>query len=62
MKSTAKAALDAAKGTGTQRLDDLGLSRDKAEDTIRKLLGDVAEAAKASANAALDAARNSDKG
>jgi hypothetical protein len=62
MKSTAKAALDAAKGTGTQRLDDLGLSRGKAEDTIRKLLGDVAEAAKASANAALDAARNSDNG
>ena len=62
VKNTAKAAFEAAKGTGTQRLDDLGLSRDKAEDTIRKLLGDVAEAAKASANAALDATRNSDKG
>jgi hypothetical protein len=62
VKQTAKAALDAARGTGTQRLDDLGLNRDKAEDTIRSLLEGVVDAAKASANAALDAARNPDKG
>ena len=57
-KDTALAAYDAAKDTGSQRLDALGLSRDKAEETIRNLLGGVADAAKASANAALDAARN----
>jgi hypothetical protein len=60
VKDTAKAAFDAAKGTGTQRLDELGLNRDKAEDTIRSLLEGVADAAKASANAALEAARNPD--
>jgi hypothetical protein len=60
VKDTAKAAFDAAKDTGTQRLDELGLSRDKAEDTIRNLLEGVADAAKASANAALEAARNPD--
>ena len=58
VKDTALAAYDAAKDTGSQRLDALGLSRDKAEETIRNLLGGVADAAKASANAALDAARN----
>ena len=61
VKNTAKAAFDAAKGTGTQRLDELGISREKGEETIRSLLEGVADAAKASANAALDAARGGDK-
>jgi hypothetical protein len=61
VKDTARAALDAAKGTGTQRLDELGLNRDKAEETVRSLLEGVVDAAKASANAALDAARNPDR-
>lgn len=61
VKDTARAALSAAKETGTQRLDELGLSREKGEQTIRDLLGSVTEAAKASANAALDATRKSDK-
>lgn len=60
VKNGARAALDAAKNTGTERLDDLGLSREKAEETIRTLFEGVADAAKASANAALDAARNGD--
>jgi hypothetical protein len=60
VKDTALAAYDAAKDTGSQRLDALGLSRDKAEETIRNLLDGVADAAKASANAALDAARNAE--
>ena len=60
VKNSAKIALDAAKDTGSQRLDDLGLSREKAEETIRSLLEGVADAAKASANAALEAARNVD--
>jgi hypothetical protein len=62
VKNTARAALDAARDTGTQRLDELGLSRDKAEETVRSLLEGVTDAAKASANAALEAARNPEKG
>ncbi|WP_155263779.1 hypothetical protein [Sphingomonas segetis] len=62
VKNTARAAFDAAKGTGTQRLDELGISREKGEETIRSLLEGVADAAKASAKAGLDAARDSDKG
>jgi len=62
VKDTAKVALDAAKGTGSQRLDELGLNRRKGEETIRSLLDGLTDAARASANAALDAARNADKG
>lgn len=62
VKDTARAALNAAKDTGTQRLDELGLSREKGEQTVRNLLDSVTEAAKASATAALDAARKPDKG
>jgi hypothetical protein len=57
----ARAALDAARDTGSQRLQDIGLTRGKAEDTIRNLLREVTEAAKASASAALDAARDADE-
>jgi hypothetical protein len=62
VKDTAKVALDAAKGTGSQRLEELGLSRQKGEETIRSLLEGLTDAARASANAALDAARNADRG
>lgn len=62
VKKSAREALNAARDTGSQRLDELGLNRDKAQETVRTLLDGVAEAAKASANAALDAARNSEKG
>ena len=62
VKNTAKAALDAARDTGSQRLDELGLSRDKGEETIRKLLDGLTGVAKASADAALEAARNADNG
>ena len=57
VKKTANAALDAARDTGSQRLDGMGLNREKGEETIRKLLDDLTDAAKASADAALDAAR-----
>lgn len=60
LKDTARAAYEAAKETGTERLDELGLSRDKAEDTVRNLLDGLGDAAKASANAAVEAARNYD--
>ena len=62
VKSTARAAFDAARDTGSQRLDELGLNRDKGEETIRKLLDGLTGAAKASADAALEAARNADNG
>ena len=57
----AQAAFSAARDTGTQRLQEIGLTREKAEETIRSLLGEVTEAAKASAAAALDAAREADE-
>lgn len=60
VKDTARAAYEAAKETGTERLDELGISRDKAEETVRNLLDGLGDAAKASANAAVDAARNYD--
>jgi glutamine synthetase adenylyltransferase len=61
VKKTAGAALDAARDTGSQRLDEMGLNRQKGEDTIRKLLDDLTDAAKASADAALEAARNANE-
>lgn len=61
VKDTARAAFGAARDTGTQRLDELGFSRDKGEQTIRNLLESVTDAAKASANAALDATRKPDR-
>ena len=57
VKSSARAALDAARDTGKQRLDEHGISREKGEETIRNLLDGLTDAAKASANAAVDAVR-----
>jgi len=61
VKDTARQAFSAAKDTGSKRLDELGLSTDKASETIRNLFGELTDAAKASGTAALEAARNSDK-
>jgi hypothetical protein len=61
-KDSARAAARAARDTGSQRLEELGLTREKGEETIRNLLEGVTDAAKASADAALDAARNADRG
>ena len=58
VKKTANAALGAARDTGSQRLDGMGLNRASGEQTIRKLIDELTETAKASANAALEAARN----
>ena len=58
VRETARAAYRAAKDTGTDRLDELGLNREKGEQTIRDLLKGGTDAAKASGQAALDAARN----
>jgi hypothetical protein len=58
VKDSARAAFEAAKDTGSARLDELGLNRQKGEETIRSLFEGVTDAAKASGQAALDAARN----
>jgi hypothetical protein len=57
VKDTARAAYKAAKDTGGERLDELGLSRERGEKTIRSLLDGLTDAARASGQAALDAAR-----
>lgn len=62
VKDTARVAFTAARDTGSQRLDELGLNRQNGEKTIRDLLEGLTDAAKASANAALEAARKADKG
>jgi hypothetical protein len=57
VKNSARAALDAARDTGTQHLDEMGLNREKGEATIRSLLNGLTDAAKASADAAAQAVR-----
>ncbi|SRR4249919_3585191 len=58
VRKTAKAAIDAARETGGDRLNELGITRDKGEDTIRSLFQGVSDAAKASGQAAVDAVKN----
>ncbi|MEP7129609.1 MAG: hypothetical protein ABI770_00620 [Sphingomicrobium sp.] len=57
VKATARAAYEAAKETGSGRLDELGLNREKGGQTFRSLFEGVTDAARASGQAALDAAR-----
>ena len=57
IKVSARAANTAARETGEQQLNDRGLTREKGEETIRSLLKGVTDAAKASAQSALDTAR-----
>lgn len=58
VRETAKSAYRAAKDTGGERLNELGLNREKGEQTIRSLFEGVTDAARASGQAALDAARS----
>jgi hypothetical protein len=58
VRETAKAAFNAAKDTGSSRLDELGLNREKGEETIRSLFQGLTDAAKASGQAAYAAAKN----
>ena len=60
VKKSARDAFNAARDTGQQRLDELGLNREKGEATIRSLLDGLTDAAKASASAAAKSVRNSD--
>lgn len=57
VKNSARAAIDAAREAGTQRLSERGISREKGEETIRNLMDGIGDAARASANAAVDAVR-----
>jgi hypothetical protein len=57
VKDTARAAFKAAKDTGSGRLNELGITREKGEETIRSLLDGIKDAARASGQAAYDAAR-----
>lgn len=56
-RETARTAIDAARDTGTERLNELGLTRDKGEETIRSLFQGVTDAAKASGQAAVEAVK-----
>ena len=58
VKDSARSAFEAARGTGTERLNAMGLNRDKGEETIKSLLNGLTDAARASADAAIDAVRN----
>ena len=58
VRKTAKAAIDAARETGSGRLNELGITREKGEDSIRSLFQGVTDAAKASGQAAVDAVKN----
>jgi glutamine synthetase adenylyltransferase len=58
VKDSARAAYEAARNTGSEHLDRMGLSREKGEETVRSLADGLVDAAKASANAAVEAVRN----
>ena len=58
VKDSARTAFAAARDTGSQRLEELGISRDKGQETIRNLLDGLTDAARASANAATESVRN----
>ena len=60
VKETARAAYDAAKETGSSRLEEAGISREKGKSTVQSLFDGVVDAARASAGAAYDAARARD--
>ena len=53
----ARAAADAAKEAGTARLEELGLTRTKAEETLRSIFDGASDAARTSAQAAAEAVR-----
>ena len=58
VKDTARAAFEAARDTGKDRFADLGFTREKGEQTLNGFIDGLKETARASADAALDAARN----
>ena len=57
LTGTAKAAASAAKEAGQSRLAELGLTPEKGRETLRSIFEGAGDAAKTSAQAALDAAK-----
>src|SRR5688572_3603436 len=61
LTGTAKAAAEAARDAGTQRLEELGLTRDAGVDTIKSILKGASDAARTSAQAAVGTVRGRDR-
>lgn len=57
VKASANAAYRAARDTGKQRFEELGYTREKGQDQLRSFIAGLREAARASTDAAIDAAR-----
>ena len=60
LTDTAKAAANAAKDAGSQRLRELGLTQEAGKDTLRSILTGAGDAAKASAQAAVGTVKKRD--
>ncbi len=58
IRQSAKAAVKAARDTSKERFNDLGFSREKGEETLNNFLQGLKDTARASADAAVEAARN----
>ena len=61
LTGTAKSAVEAARDAGTQRLEELGLTKDAGVDTIKSILKGAGDAAKTSAQAAVGTVRGKDR-
>ena len=57
VKDSANAAYKAARDTSKQRFEELGFTREKGEEQLRNFFQGLKDTAKASADAAVDAAR-----
>ena len=57
LRGTARAAAEAAREAGNARLEELGLTPERGMETLRSIIEGAGDAAKASAQAALGAAR-----
>ena len=57
VRDSANAAYKAARDTGKQHFEDLGITREKGEEQFRSFLQGLKDTAKASADAAMDAVR-----
>src|SRR5262245_29483843 len=59
VKDGARAAYKAARETSKERFDELGFSREKGQETLQNFFEGLKDTARASADAAVDAARKS---
>ena len=58
LSDTARAAASAAKDAGSQKLQELGLTREAGMDTLKSIVTGASDAAKASAQAAMGTVKN----